>query len=536
MAMESESAEHPGAAMAKGLLRPDAYPPPRPTRVDLVTTHISWVFLTDHDVWKVKRPVDLGFLDYTTLERRRHFCEEEVRLNRRLAPDVYLGVVPIRLGPAGHTVFGDGPIGDYAVHMRRLPDAASAGALLRSGALTHDHLWLVAGTLARFYAAAAATPSYGTVQVIGTNVAENFDQVRPFVGRFLSAATFEAVRAWQVAFLARHAARFERRVEQGRIRDGHGDLRLEHVYFEGGIPVVLDCIEFNDRFRMGDVASDVAFLAMELEAAGRPELADSFLGRFALESNDYDLYEVVDFYLSYRAWVRAKVASLLAADPSTPADKAARKAAEARALFALAEASSRPAAVSGPLLAIGGLIGTGKSVLAEALARALGLPVVGSDRTRKWLAGVGPTEPAPASAYTAEFSRRTFDEVFRRAEAVLGSGRGVILDATFRERDLRLRARELADRHERPFLLVETTCDEVTLRERLRRRAAQPSVSDATESMLARMREEFEPVTELAPSQYLTVPTTEPTAALIDRVRRTLGLTGPVRGPHGPAP
>jgi uncharacterized protein len=161
---------------------------------------------------------------------------------------------------------------------------------------------------------------------------------------------------------------------------------------------------------------------------------------------------------------------------------------------------------------------------------------VGSDRTRKWLAGVGPTEPAPGSAYTAEFSRRTFDEVFRRAEAVLGSGRGVILDATFRERDLRLRARDLADRHERPFLLVETTCDEVTLRERLRRRAAQPSVSDATESMLARMREEFEPVTELAPPQYLTVPTTEPTAALIDRVRLTLGLTGPVRGPHGPAP
>jgi aminoglycoside phosphotransferase family enzyme len=132
------------------LQRADAYPLPPPTRVDLVTTHISWVFLTDHDVWKVKRPVAYGFVDYTTLEQRRHFCDEEVRLNRRLAPGVYLGVVPVRLGPAGHTLTGDGPTVDYAVHMRRLPDAASAEALLRSGALTHDHLGLIAATLARF--------------------------------------------------------------------------------------------------------------------------------------------------------------------------------------------------------------------------------------------------------------------------------------------------------------------------------------------------------------------------------------------------
>src|SRR5262249_22606791 len=159
---------------------------------ELVTTHISWVFLTDRAVWKVKRPVDYGFLDYTTAARREHFCHEEVRLNRRLAPDVYLGVVPLRLGPAGHTLAGRGRIVDHAVHMRRLPDGASADALLRTGALTHDHLWRVAATLARFYAAAPPAPQYGTADAIARNVAENFEQTRPFVGRFLAPAAFDA--------------------------------------------------------------------------------------------------------------------------------------------------------------------------------------------------------------------------------------------------------------------------------------------------------------------------------------------------------
>lgn len=511
-----------GRSMLEDLLRPEAYPAPRPARVEVVTTHISWVFLTERDVWKIKRPVDYGFVDYSTLERRRHFCHEEVRLNRRLAPDVYLDVVPVRLGPRGHALHGEGVVVDYAVHMRRLPDPASAEALLRAGALTHEHLWRVAERLAGFFAAAPAQPAYGALDVIRTNAVRNFAGVRPFVGQVVPASTFEAVQAWQLGFLDRHAQRFRRRVEQDRIRDGHGDLRLEHVYFLAGAPAVIDCVEFSEALRAGDVASDVAFLAMELDARDRTELAGSFLGRVALETNDYDLYGVVDFYLSYRAWVRALVASLLVADPSTPPDKAARKAGEARGLFALAHRYARGPAAPGPVIAVGGLIGTGKTVLAEALARALGLPAIASDRTRKWLAGVAPTERAPGSAYTPDFSERTFDEVFRRAAVVLGSGRGVILDATFRGRDLRRRARELAAEHGRPFLFVEATCDEATLRERLRRRAAGPSVSDATEPLLARLREEFEPVTELDAAQHLVLRTTEPLEALVDAVRRRL--------------
>jgi aminoglycoside phosphotransferase family enzyme/predicted kinase len=510
------------AGLLEDLARPDAYPAPRPSSVRLVTTHISWVFVTDHDVWKVKRPVDYGFVDYTTLERRRHFCHEEVRVNRRLAPDVYLDVVPIRLHGGRHGFTTTGAIVDYAVRMRRLDETSSAESLLRHGRLTHEHLASLAARLSPFYATATRVSDPKFLDVLRANVDENFAQVRPFIGRFVDADTFEAVRAWQVETLAREASVFDARQAQGRIRDGHGDLRLEHVYFERGGPLVIDAIEFNERFRVGDAAADAAFLAMELDARSHHELAESFLAAFARESDDYDLYAVVDVYLSYRAWVRGKVAAFLAADPSTEPAKAHRKSREAETLFALARAYSRPRDGLRPVVAIGGVIGAGKSTLASAVGAVLGLPVIDSDRTRKALAGVPATAQAPAEAYTPAFTARTFDEVFRRADVVVSSGRGVILDATFRDRALRLRARTLARRDGRPFRFVEASCDDATLRARLRARAAGRSVSDATEDLLGRIRREFEPVVEMEPGEHVRVDTTLPMSAQLAAVARAL--------------
>jgi aminoglycoside phosphotransferase family enzyme/predicted kinase len=501
------SKEEPGRSLLDDLGRPEAYPEPRPSRVTQVTTHISWVFLTDREVWKLKRPVDYGFVDYTTLERRRRCCEDEVRLNRRLAPDVYLGVVPVRLGPQGH---GFGPDGDIVEE-----------ALLRRGALTRDHLTRLAARLARFFADAAPAPKAGAFGAIRENVTENA-QVEPFVGRFVSRETFDAVRSWQLGVLRRDPGRFRARVEQGRTRDGHGDLRLEHVSFEDTDPLAIDCVEFNERLRSGDVAADVAFLAMELTARARADLAELFLARFALKSDDYDLYGVVDFYAGYRAWVRGKVAAFLAADPSTPQEKAVRKAEEARTLFALARSHAGARSGKPPVIAVGGVIGSGKSTLAEAFGQAVGMPVISSDRTRKALAGVRATERAPDSVYGAAFSARTFDELFRRAAVVLGSGRGVVLDATFRERTLRLRARDLARCCGRRFLFAETVCDEATLRDRLRRRAAAPSVSDAGEALLERVCAEFEPVTELGAGEHVRVDTTGPPEAAVGVVTAAL--------------
>ena len=245
--------------------------------------------------------------------------------------------------------------------------------------------------------------------------------------------TFEEARAFQTRWLDEHAALLDARVAAGRILEGHGDLRLEHVYFVEGdaTPVVIDCVEFAERFRAGDVAADVAFLAMELDLAARPDLAAGFLARYAEASGDFDLYRVLDFYLSYRAWVRGKVAALVAADEDVPADVRKRKRAEARRDFALARSyAGRP--LDAPfVVVVGGMIGSGKSTLAAALGRALAAPVLSSDRTRKALAGLAATERGGAELYTKAGRARAYDELLRRADAVLGSGRAVVLDATF---------------------------------------------------------------------------------------------------------
>ena len=464
------------------LLRPEAYGRDATDTVALRTTHASWVFLVGDDVWKLKRPVDFGFLDFRTLESRRHACEEEVRLNRRLAPDVYLGVEPIRETPAGNAVGAEGPIVDWAVHMRRLPDDSSARALLARGELDARALEEVAGVLADFFATAEPTPQCGRRSTLVANLEENFAQVTPFVGDLVDLETLEQVRGFQRAMLSRRRSQFEERVADQRIREGHGDLRLDHVYFLPGADgrrriVIIDCIEFNERFRCGDVAADVAFFAMELEAARRPDLAAGFLARFAEASGDFGLYGVLDFYLSYRAWVRGKVAAFLAADPTTALGVRTDARDRARRLFGLARSYSGPPADRPFLIAVGGVIGSGKSTLANALGRELAVPVISSDRVRKAAAGLAATARADAHVYDREHRDDVYVEIARRAADVLDSGRGVILDATFAERRWRQLAANTAAARKAAFVFIESTCsDRELLRQRLRARRGGASI------------------------------------------------------------
>jgi len=501
------------AELVRDLSRPEAYGEGHTAPVSLRTTHASWVFLTGDEVWKVKRPVDFGFLDFRTLEARHRACEDEVRLNLRLAPDVYLGVAPVRKSASGHHIGGDGPTVDWAVHMRRLPDDASAAALLARGALDPGRLSKIAGRLAPFFAAARLVPELGALAALERNVAENFEQVAPFVGDLLDRETFEDVRAFQLGRLSRDDKRFQARLAGDRIREGHGDLRLEHLYLLPGPdgeerPVIIDCIEFNERFRCGDVASEVAFLAMELEAAGRPDLAAGFLARFAEVSDDFELYGVVDFYLSYRAWVRGKVAAFVAADLSAPPDRRAQKRDEARRDFGLARAFAGRPLDRPVLVAVGGVIGSGKSTLGAGLGRQLGLPVVGSDPTRKALAGLAPTARGDARLYEPERKEKTYAEIFRRAADVLGAGRGVILDATFSAGRWRRAAADLARSTDAAFVFIEASCaDAGVLRERLRARKSRPSVSDATDDLLDAFVRDYEPLGASDPEPWFTVDT-----------------------------
>lgn len=532
----------------------------RAPEAELRETHISWVLLLADRVIKVKKPVDFGFLDFSTREKRLLACETEVALNRRLAPDVYLGVADIVRDDSGHHALteekdprgggaGDNAqegarssptesdglesrasaeVVDHAVIMRRLPDADRADLRLAREALDEGHLRTAAEVLARFHREAEGGEKVrenGRRDRVAVSVLENFEQTRGRLSRFLSPEEAAELEAWQMGFLEENAARFEARVEAGRVRDGHGDLRLEHLYFDedGGLRV-LDGIEFSERLRYGDVCGDVAFLAMDLGMHGRVDLAEQFLALYARAAQDYDLYGLVDFYESYRAFVRGKVACFRLDDPELPSKEASATEHEARRYFRLALASERRSLLAPTLVAVGGLIASGKSTIAEALCRQLGAPVLDTDRTRKSLLDVAPTarlsESGFEGAYDPGFSEKVYDEVLRRARVVLESGRPVVVDATFRSAALRRRFRDLSRALGVGFRFVECRVSRATALQRLERRARDPdAVSDGRVEIWDDFAERFEPVDELSEEEHLIIDTERPLGEVLTSLR-----------------
>jgi uncharacterized protein len=514
------------------LLSPGAFPSTALTRVERIQTHISWVFLLEHDVYKVKRPVDLGFLDFRTLEKRRLACEAEVELNRRLAPTVYLGVVPIGRTAAGRfNVNGPGEVVDFAVRMRRVPDRERADNLLKEGKLSLAQLDKIAVRLADFHTQAARGSQisvFGAPEHVAQNVRENFAQTRGTIERFLSRREAIELENWQRNCLQDRAGLFRDRLERGHVREGHGDLRLEHVYVEASSITILDCIEFNDRFRYADVCADIAFLSMDLEASGRVDLAEIFLARYARHANDFDLYGLVDFYESYRAFVRAKVAAFTAADESVDYEARERGWQQARRYALLALSAKRSPLVAPVVVAVGGMIASGKSTVADELGNQLAAPVVDTDRIRKHLAGRLPLDALAAppfkGVYSLEASEKVYDELCRRARVVLGSGRPVVVEASFRTAAQRAKVRALAREHKVPFYFVECRAPAEVCKDRLVERAKGLSVSDGRLEIVEAFARSFEAVTELATSEHLTLDTTRELASCVDDLRRLIGF------------
>ena len=485
------------------------------TRID---THISWVFVGPDDVYKLKKPVDFGFLDFTTDERRKAACDAEVALNRRLSPDVYLGVVAVTEGADGPEIDGDGPRVWWAVHMKTLADADRADVRLAEGRLSRAQISAIARRVAAFHDECRAdeeTARFGSTEVILQNVEENFTQTKGSLGLYLSAHEAREVEAFQRGFVAEHGELLQARIDAGRIRDGHGDLRLEHMYLtDGGDISIIDCIEFNDRFRYADVCADAAFAAMDLSRLGHVELSEQFLAAYARAADDFDLYAVVDFYESYRAYVRGKIASFVAADATMSRAARDKAEAEARRDFRLAVAADRRSLLSPTLVAVGGIIATGKSTIAEAVSADLSAPIVDADRTRKAMLGVRPTQPvhtgAWAGAYDPSFTEKVYAEVLRRAEVVLRSGRPVIVDASFRNRAFRQRARELAQRCGVAFRFVECRADPEICRARLVERAKGEAVSDGRLEIFDDFVASWQTVDELPEGEHIVVDTARP--------------------------
>ncbi len=500
-----------------------------PTSLELRETHISWVLLGEKLVWKLKKPKELGFLDFRKLEQRAEACRAELELNRRLAPQTYLEVVPV-VQRDGTYHFGGGnaetnSVVDWAVKMRRLPDACRADNLLSQGALTSEHLCQVATALARFHEQCARNEEiseFGAPAQILRNVQENFEQAHSLAVNYISPEQEAEIEAHQLEFLSQHDSLFKKRMQAGRVRDGHGDLRLEHIYFTGHQLQIIDCIEFNQRFRYADVCADLAFLFMDLNHNERSDLAESLLAHYAQQSGDYDLYQLVDFYEAYRAYVRAKVLSFLASDSTASSEAREHAGNEARRYYLHSLAAQRPQLSSPVVVAVSGIIGSGKSTAAGRISDMLKLPVVDSDRTRKQLLGKTVTEPLSADAYSREMTTRVYDEVFRRAGCVLDSGRGVILDTSFRTRASRRRALELAQSRNLPLLFVECHVPRNVALARLRERAQGPSISDGRAELYDQFAASFEPIDEVGPSQLLRLDTSLPEAEQLELLRTRL--------------
>jgi len=480
----------PIATLRDALSTPDAYPHD-PDQVTLEQTHISIVAIVPPRVYKIKKPVDLGFLDFSTLEQRRHYCEEEVRLNRRLCVDTYEGVAPIVKTDEGLRVDPEpapdaDAVVEYAVQMQYLDPSCFLDERVRQDAATTADVDRVARTLCSFYTDRTSTPEVaeaGWIENLRVSFDENFEQTAEHVGTALSRPAYEALRYYTDRFFDHHAALFHRRRAEGRIVDGHGDLRLEHVHLTNERVCIYDCIEFNERFRHLDVANDVAFLAMDLDMHGRPDLAHRLVHRVATALDDPEIPALIDFYKCYRAYVRGKVEGMRAAADEVPPAERGRSRVRAHRCYQwalrYAVAGSDPMVV-----VVFGRSGTGKSTQAAALAHALGWPHVASDRVRKTLAGVPLHERTTASArdalYSDTMTARTYETLQTRALERAAQNGGTVLDATYSDPARREALRTALRDADIPYAFVELTAPDDVLRDRLSTRdAAHATASDA---------------------------------------------------------
>jgi len=484
------------AELVEVLKNPAFYDPPV-EQVEFIQTHISSVFLTGERVYKLKKPVNFGFLDFSTVDLRERYCRAEVELNRRLAPDVYLGVEPVTRDGDQLRIGGEGEIVDWLVVMGQLDGELLGGRVLERGELTERQIDQVVEQLVPFYRSARTGEGidrWGTLEAVKYNTDENFAQTREYMGKLVSRPRYEHIRDWTQAFYEERADLFDRRIAEGRVRESHGDLHLDNIFFEDP-PIIFDCIEFNERFRCGDVAVDLAFLAMDLDFRGRPDLARRLIDGYVEAAGDPGLLEMLDFYKCYRAYVRGKISCFTASDPAL--ENAQRRAwrNQARHYFGLAYryagGKEKPS-----LVVLYGLMGSGKTNIARHLRETFGWHLLSTDAVRKQLAGIGENTrvyvPYNEGLYSAEMNRRTYEEVCRRAENLLQAGFPVAVDGAFKRQVERQPVIELAERADARLLFLETTCEPAEQRRRLERRQEHDTRSDGRVEIMDLQRAEFE--------------------------------------------
>lgn len=513
-------------------LRDKASYPHQPDSVEHIQTHISHVFIAPPYVYKFKKAVDFGFLDYSTLDKRHRLCHREVELNRRLSDDIYLGVASVIESGQGLQLLDEEPeaeaVIEYAVKMKQLPEKYFLHTYLENDTLTTTHLDRVADKLADFYNSQQPDDQilkYGEIESIQVNTNENFEQTKSFIGNTIRRNAYDAIRYFSNEYFIRRADLFKCRITENRIVDGHGDLHLEHIHITPDKVQIYDCIEFNERFRYGDLAADLAFLAMDLDFNNCWQKERYFIDRMVQKLKDDDLPEIIDFYKCYRAYVKGKVKSLQSGEEEVPQAEREKAAQTASQYFNLSLRyvllGSRPIV---PIF-MGG-VGTGKSTLARHFENVFGIERLSSDRIRKGLADL-PLEERPSRAerqklYSKKMSKKTYSALFEKMEAAISEGKSVILDATFSNKASRQKLMSRLQDMEVKFVFVETKASDKVVKERLKDRDNGNVVSDARLEDFEALQKRYDTPDEISGRHLIEVDTGRPLNDTIAEIYRVL--------------
>ncbi len=493
----------------------------------LIETHISWVLLTGEYAYKIKKPMNFGFLDFTELGQRRHFCQEELRLNQRLTDDLYLEVLPITGSAEAPCIDGQGEAIEYVLKMRQFPQSQMLSALQADGELTASHIDQMARQIAEFHLTAPKVDDsnpLGSPDSVMAPVEQNFEQIRPFLKDAADLQQLDNLQAWAHSSFERLHALMASRKANGFVRECHGDIHLGNATLIDGKVVIFDCIEFNEPFRMTDVYADIGFLAMDLEDRGLKWLARRFISQYLELTGDYQGLELLNFYKAYRALVRAKVA-LFSLAPDADGVQRATTLRTYRNYANLAESYS---AIPSRLLAIThGVSAVGKSHVAMRLVEALGAIRVRSDVERKRLFGeqTGDAGPVASGIYAADASTATYQRLHELAAMILKAGLPVVLDATYLKQQQRQAAAHIASDTGVPFLILDCQAPEAVIMSWLaQRQAEQADPSDATLEVVKAQQASREPLDqdELLQSKRVDTHQASGMDQLIEQIRQRL--------------
>lgn len=506
------------------LLCPNTYPH-SPNEIKHIQTHASHVFIAAPYVYKIKKPVDFGFLDYSTLEKRKFYCQKELELNKRLCCNAYICVEEIslkdgelKLGPGDETI-------EYSVKMNLLPEKYFLHNLLAEGAVSKDDFSKIAEKISDNYKSQIPSDNiskFGQPDNIKSIIDDNISTSKKFLNETITDNAHSTLKSYNENIFRNKTSIFIKRLQNGWIRDCHGDLRLEHINLSNSDICIYDCIEFNEKFRYIDIASDAAFLSMDLDYNGYYKLSEFFIGEISGLMTDNSINDVLDFYKCYRAIVRGKVETLKSLEPEVPEEerRRARKNADTFYKMALKYAlfGSKPVTI-----VTFGVIGTGKSTIAKALSEELSFNVITSDIVRKRISGIPKFERKyegyDTGIYSKDVTEKTYNEMFDIAEDIIKNGKSVIIDASFSKKKWRKKLVELTKKLDSILYFIHTKAPKPVIEQRLSaREVEEKTISDARLEILDRFISYYEKPAEISSKILITIDTSKPVSDNISYV------------------